>query len=598
MLNRDRHGRLKEWHGDLEQRHQEKMERIDKRIDNLPDDDTKHPKRDAAQDEADDAKRAARVAEGVRRLTEHYQLGDGPDPALQSTRETLMSGSEVSVSDDRVRFDAPVPDDEGIKVVDTRVEERVRYDFTLVVGRVVADVEKKVIVDGEGNRRMISASTAPLGPPRFAVTWRFLINMVVLVVQYAMPMNRLANLLSTDDKRFTSGALARMLRMVAERFIPIYLHMFDELADAEIMQGDDTSPRVLEVKRHFARDTDEGTDQESPWHSYRTREVAAETLAKERGPPPPGAKNHHASMGARLSSELGFEFARRTGDGTKRALNTSVVSGRTDQSDPRSLTVLYRSHLGSFGNLLEVLLERRNPRNVNVLVQSDLATVNLVHDPQLRQRFKIEQYGCASHARRPFAQFEHEDPELCDMMLHFFKGVFLHEDGLDLYGRNAQNVTAVRDVDSREQWENIRKLARIMTKKWSPKTKLGEAARYILRHYEALTAHLKDPRLSPTNNFSERMLRMEKLIQSGSMFRATLDGRFALDILRSIMQTAIVAGAPLQEYLLNILLMPREEIESHPERYTPRAWSRAYDYAATPQDDAESSPAEVDTPAA
>jgi hypothetical protein len=64
---------------------------------------------------------------------------------------------------------------------------------------------------------MVSASTAELGPPRFGVTWRFLVNMVVLVVQYAMPMNRLGNLLSTDDKRFTASGLSRMLRYVATR---------------------------------------------------------------------------------------------------------------------------------------------------------------------------------------------------------------------------------------------------------------------------------------------------------------------------------------------------------------------------------------------
>jgi hypothetical protein len=51
-----------------------------------------------------------------------------------------------------------------------------------------------------------------------------------LVVQYAMSMNRLAQLLSTEAKRFSAGALARMLRYVAHRFAPIYLSLFDSLA--------------------------------------------------------------------------------------------------------------------------------------------------------------------------------------------------------------------------------------------------------------------------------------------------------------------------------------------------------------------------------
>jgi hypothetical protein len=207
-------------------------------------------------------------------------------------------------------------------------------------------------------------------------------------------------------------------------------------------------------------------------------------------------------------------------------------------------------------------------------MQTDLSTVNLIRDPKLLDIFDIVQYGCASHARRVFAQYEHEDPELCGMMLHFFKGVFLYEDGLDLYGRNVENVTAIRDVDIRENWQGIKRLAEIMSKKWSAQTKLGEAARYIIRHYDALTAYLGDPRLEPSNNLSERLLRLEKLIQSGSMFRATLEGRFALDIMRSVLQTAIAAEVPLYKYVLSILTTPRSEIEAHPENYTPRAWAR------------------------
>ena len=115
-----------------------------------------------------------------------------------------------------------------------------------------------------------------------------------------------------------------------------------------------------------------------------------------------------------------------------------------------------------------------------------------------------------------------------------------------------------------------------MSEKWSRETKLGQGARYIIRHYDKLTAYLDDPRLEPTNNFSERMLRMEKLIEKSSMFRTTLIGRFVLDILRSVLQTAIAAQAPLQEYILSILQTPEEEIEAAPFDYIPRAWTKRY----------------------
>ena len=111
-----------------------------------------------------------------------------------------------------------------------------------------------------------------------------------------------------------------------------------------------------------------------------------------------------------------------------------------------------------------------------------------------------------------------------------------------------------------------------MTERWSKATTLGTAARYIIKHFEALTAYLDDPRLEPSNNLRERMLRMEKLIESSSMFRKSLEGRFALDVVRTLLQTTVAADAPVHEYLVSVLRASEEEISAKPERFTPRAW--------------------------
>jgi uncharacterized alpha-E superfamily protein len=160
-------------------------------------------------------------------------------------------------------------------------------------------------------------------------------------------------------------------------------------------------------------------------------------------------------------------------------------------------------------------------------------------------------------------------------MLHLFKGLFMHEQALDRAGRNIDNVGAVRAVDSREVWEQIKELAQEMTENWSRETKLGEGARYITRNYDKLTTYLDEPRLSLSNNFSERMLRMEKLIENSSLFRTSLEGRFALDIMRTVLQTAVAARAPLQPYLLSVLRASAADVAANPERFTPRAWSAA-----------------------
>ncbi len=101
---------------------------------------------------------------------------------------------------------------------------------------------------------------------------------------------------------------------------------------------------------------------------------------------------------------------------------------------------------------LEILLQKRSPNLSEVVIQSDLSTVNLISDPELREKFKIRYAGCASHARRPFAIYEQNDPDMCVAMLHYFKGLFIYERCLDDFGRNEKKVLLVRGIDSRKMW--------------------------------------------------------------------------------------------------------------------------------------------------
>ena len=545
---------LRAWHKQLARNHGRKVKAIRRKLMKMPID----PGLEEYElSEEEKAECAAEAHEGMAR----FRLGGGAQPAFESSKEAFMTGAQVTTSEETLVLPAPVNERRDGKVLDTIIEERERFDFSFEVKRLQLQVEKKVVQGKDGERHVVSASTASLGPRGYAVTWGFLVHMVILVVQYAMPMNRLGQLLSTETKRFSASTLARMLRYVAHRFAPIYLCLFDSLADSDILSGDDTSCRVTEVSRQFAATE---TGEPPPWQGYRNVEAAQKQVEQ-------GAK----SLAAMLAAELGFEFERRTGDGTKKALHTTTLSGRSEGDDPRSLIVLYRSHLGGFGNLLEMLLRKRSPKHKALTIQSDLATVNLVADEELRQRFAIRYAGCASHARRPFALYEDEDPDYCAAMLHMFKGLFIDEHGLNLFGRNEQNVRAVRGVDSRAHWKEIKELAEDMATHWSRETKLGEGARYIIRNFDKLTAYLDDPRLELTNNHSERMLRLEKLIEASSLFRTSLEGRFALDIMRTVLQTAVAARAPLQEYVLSVLRASPADVAADPGLFTPREWVAA-----------------------
>jgi hypothetical protein len=519
-----------------------------------------------------------------------------------------MPRGAVVENQEHADLPAVIPDDlaDG-DVVKTLTEQRVRYDFSVVVTRVELSVEKKVVVDADGERYVVAGSTTQYGPPRYSVTWNALATLTVLTGQFALPLNRLATMFSTPDKEFTAGGFGRMMHYVAERFVPVYLALAKQLADSAILAGDDTSCRVLEVSSYFAdlKAGQTAKEEQPPWASYRTPSAAVQSFKRceaaqtarlrRREEGDRDAKRTSAetpSLAVIVGREFTFESPRRNGEGAKEAMHTTVVSGRGVADDPTSVIVLYRSHLGGFGNLLESLLTRRNPDLREVIVQGDLSTTNLVTSAELLSRFNVRLVGCAAHARRPFAINHDDDPERCDLMLHLFTGLAIHEDVLNHVGRNRENVLAVRGNDSRKLWGDILEFGKHMSEIWSKGTKLGTGARYIVNHIDALTAYLDDPRLDAWNNQRERLLRTEKLIEASSLFRRSLEGRFVLDVVRTVTQTAVAADVPVHEYVVWVLRASEEEVAAHPDRFTPHAWAKAKRDAKAPTAPPTASPSD------
>ena len=77
-----------------------------------------------------------------------------------------------------------------------------------------------------------------------------------------------------------------------------------------------------------------------------------------------------------------------------------------------------------------------------------------------------------------------------------------------------------------------------------------------------------------SNNFSERMLRLEKLIENNALFRQTLNGRFALDIMRTVLQTAIATRVNLDAYQTWVMRMPEDVVAAAPHEFTPLEYAR------------------------
>lgn len=381
------------------------------------------------------------------------------------------------------------------------------------------------------------ASLDDIGPKRSNLTWNTIATVILLVVGFAIPVNRVMSMVG--HRSLSSGRICGLLQWAARLLVPVYLYLGEALADCSHLAGDDAKTKLLDV--------DEAPQKGDPLFE--------------------------------LDERFGFTSARVDGKGDKAALNVSMVTGRLKEAEPRSTVHFFRTHIGNFGNLLTKILESRRPKAGPLTVQGDMSSGNLP-SVAMRKIVKIILAGCGSHARRPIWRYRDDDPQFCYYLLSCFFLLARIERRIDALGRTRETTMKLRERHARKIWNLIRARCVAATQggmttagrahRWPPKTKLYDAAMYIINHFDALTRYLSDPRLEYTNNARERGLRAEVYMLVSSKFRKTRRGRAALDVLRTINATCTAADVPLATYL-RAVLPEGEKIAANPAHYTPYA---------------------------
>jgi len=420
---------------------------------------------------------------------------------------------------------------------------------------IVTEINYKVeTVEDLTTGKRVRAPMIEEGPAKFQMTWKAIANLIKMHVGFAIPINRIALMIGQPE--FTSSKMCRIYEYVAGKLLPIYLTLAEQLADAKILSGDDTSTKILELK--------------SP---------------KDK------------SVASRIDEHLDFASQKADGSGVKKAVNVSLLIGKTD-IDPRSTIRFFRTHTGSVGNLLSRLLEWRNPKFKEIIFQGDLSSANLPRT-DLQQKFDLLVAGCGAHARRPFWRYREVDENLCYFMLRGFLMLTQLEKRIDLRGRTNKNVLKYRNRYGRMLWTALKNRCEaaltgrivgpippkggIKPKIWPPGMELHQACKYLIKHFEELTLYLTVPELKYTNNVSERVLRIEKCMLNSSKFRKTRGGRAVLDVLRTINATCTAAEIDIGVYM-KYVFKNYDRIHSTPESLTPFAVAaQLQKLAASPQ---------------
>jgi len=439
----------------------------------------------------------------------------------------------------------------------------IRYETQMIVKKRIIRVETVTDIH---SGKTVRADLSALGPERSKITWAGISLLICLGIEAAMPIDRLHKVLFSALSIFSTSSICRYFQHAARKLVPIYLHLAAELAaKAEVISGDDSKTRCLEMEADAAGGFQKTDDDQDPMI----------VLVKEK---------------------LGRVFpSKKNPEEIKQSLFISHVHGRADPSDPCSTIYLFRTHFGQVGNLLSQLLAMRPSEAPKIILQGDLSSSNFP-DPLLMQRWVTRFVGCAAHSRRPFFRSRSDDPLLCERMLELFALLSAVEKQIDRDGRTAKRTLHYRSKLAQSVWEEIRNLAQSVVDAeqqcsardrphhlWPKKASLYKGAKYIVKHYKKLTAYLTDYRLEMTNNRAERLLRSEKILLVSSKFRKSEVGRVSLDILRSLVMTVKAALVSPYAYLKWVLSQSEDEIKEKPHLFTPLAYRKLLHAASTSQ---------------
>ncbi len=185
-----------------------------------------------------------------------------------------------------------------------------------------------------------------------------------------------------------------------------------------------------------------------------------------------------------------------------------------------------------------------------------------------------ERAGCFAHLRRRFFEAQSTAPDAAKQAIEYIHDLYRVERAAldnDLLGTPAhlemrQEESAVI-LDAFKAWLDLE------YELHPPKSPIGEAIRYALGQWDALTLFLTDPHLPIDNNASERALRVAALGRKNFLFVGHDEAGENLAGLYSLVATCETNGINPVEYLADVLLRVQTHPASRIDELLPQNWT-------------------------
>lgn len=216
------------------------------------------------------------------------------------------------------------------------------------------------------------------------------------------------------------------------------------------------------------------------------------------------------------------------------------------------------------GERLEDLLRRRTAELGPPIQMCDALSRNLP------KAFAVILANCMAHGRRRFVEEAGHFPEECRYVLERLGEVYRNDGLCAQQGLSPEARLAFHQAQSGPIMAGLRAWmeAQLDEKKVEPNGGLGQAMRYMLKRWDALTLFLRQAGAPLDNNIAERALKMAILHRKNSLFYKTENGARVGDILMSLIHTCRLNDVNPFDYL-TALQKNKESVRVSPARWLP-----------------------------
>jgi len=295
-----------------------------------------------------------------------------------------------------------------------------------------------------------------------------------------------------------------LVREGSKLLAPVHEELVHQAAQGEVLHNDDTVARVLELTRE-------------------QREAAA---ADEQTDP-------------------------RTG-----VFTSGIVSTR----EGRRIALFFTGVKHAGENLADVLA-RRAAQLPAPIQMCDALALNTSGE------FKTIVANCLTHSRRKYVDVAQDFPEECRHVLETLGKVYENDAIARERGMSGEERLRFHQAGSGALMEGLEQWMeeQLEERKVEPNSGLGDAIRFMLKHWSKLTLFLRVPGAPLDNNICERALKKAILHRKNALFFKTLNGARVGDIFMSLIHSCELNGVRPYEYLVALLRHHGKAVEAPAE---------------------------------